>query len=89
MTRVGVPDVESTYLPIGQGQKSTVVELVGPEWSWEGRRVLDFGCGAGRSLRRFLDEARLAEFHGSDIDEEMVSWVRNHLCPPIAECEGQ
>jgi SAM-dependent methyltransferase len=27
----------------------------------------------------------LAEFHGSDIDEEMVSWVRKHLCPPIAD----
>jgi ubiquinone/menaquinone biosynthesis C-methylase UbiE len=87
MTRVGLPDpdVESTYLLIGQSLKSTVVELLGPEWSWEGRRVLDFGCGSGRLLRQFLDEARLAEFHGSDIDEEMVSWVRKHLCPPIAD----
>ena len=87
MTRVGLPDpdVESTYLLIGERLKSTVVELLGPEWSWEGRRVLDFGCGSGRLLRQFLDEARLAEFHGSDIDEEMVSWVRKHLCPPIAD----
>ena len=87
MTRVGLPDpdVESTYLLIGQSLKSTVVELLGPEWSWEGRRVLDFGCGSGRLLRQFLDEARLAEFQGSDIDEEMVSWVRKHLCPPIAD----
>jgi ubiquinone/menaquinone biosynthesis C-methylase UbiE len=86
MTRVGLPDrdVESTYLVIGQSLKSTVVELLGPEWSWEGRRVLDFGCGSGRLLRQFLDEARLAEFHGSDIDEEVVSWTRSHLCPPIA-----
>ncbi len=69
----------------GEIQKSTLVELLGPEWSWEGRRVLDFGCGSGRLLRQFLDEARLAEFHGSDIDEEMVAWVREHLCPPIAD----
>jgi ubiquinone/menaquinone biosynthesis C-methylase UbiE len=87
MTRVGLPDldVEFAYVLIGEILKSTVVELLGPEWSWEGRRVLDFGCGSGRLLRQFLDEARLAEFHGSDIDEEMVSWVGKHLCPPIAD----
>jgi ubiquinone/menaquinone biosynthesis C-methylase UbiE len=87
MTRVGVPDLDAefTYLVIGEILKSTVVELLGPGWSWEGRRVLDFGCGSGRLLRQFLDEARLAEFHGSDIDEETVSWVRKHLCPPIAD----
>jgi ubiquinone/menaquinone biosynthesis C-methylase UbiE len=87
MMRVGVPDLDAefTYLVIGEILKSTVVELLGPEWSWEGRRVLDFGCGSGRLLRQFLDEARLAEFHGSDIDEETVSWVRKHLCPPIAD----
>ena len=86
MTRIGVPDsdvLESAYLQIGDSL--TVVKLLGPEWSWEGRRVLDFGCGSGRLLRQFLDEARLAEFHGSDIDEEMVSWVRKNLCPPIAD----
>ena len=87
MKRVGASkdlEVES-YVQSAERQKSTLVELLGPEWSWEGRRVLDFGCGSGRLLGYFLDEARLAEFHGSDIDEEMVSWVRKHLCPPIAD----
>ena len=88
MTRVGrVPnmDVGFAYVRIGEMLKSTVIELLGPEWSWEGRRTLDFGCGSGRLLRQFLDEARSAEFHGSDIDEELVSWARKHLCPPIAD----
>ena len=90
MTSVGVAeeshqDVEFAYVLIGEILKKTVVKLLGPEWSWEGRRVLDFGCGSGRLLRQFLDEARSAEFHGSDIDEEMVSWVRKNLCPPIAD----
>ena len=91
MTRVGLPDsdVEPRYLLSGQGLKLTVVELLGPEWSWEGRRVLDLGCGSGRLLRQFLDEARSAEFHGSDIDEEMVSWVRKTPLPPDRRCEGQ
>jgi ubiquinone/menaquinone biosynthesis C-methylase UbiE len=86
MARVGLgpaSDIESAYLHIGD--RLNVDELLGPEWSWEGRRVLDFGCGCGRLLRQFLDEARLAEFHGSDTDAEMISWVRKHLCPPIAD----
>jgi len=88
MARVGqVPnmDVESAYLQVGGSLKSAVVELLGPDWSWEGRRVLDFGCGSGRLLRQFLDEARVAEFHGSDISAEMVGWVQKQLCPPIAD----
>jgi SAM-dependent methyltransferase len=88
MTRVGRAgdlDVEFGYALIGEILKSTVIEALGPEWAWDGCRVLDFGCGSGRLLRQFLDEARLAEFHGTDIDQEMVSWVRKHLCPPIAD----
>jgi len=88
MTRVGpVPgqDPEFAYVVIGEVLKSTVIELLGPEWSWDGRRVLDFGCSSGRLLGQFLDEARLAEFHGSDIDEEAASWAQKHLCPPIAD----
>ncbi|MGH2956570.1 MAG: class I SAM-dependent methyltransferase [Solirubrobacterales bacterium] len=87
MSRVGhVPDdkLEFVYLLSGQDLKSKVCELLGDEWSWEGSRVLDFGCGSGRLLRQLLDEARVAEIHGSDISEEMVSWIRANLCPPIA-----
>lgn len=49
--------------------------------------MLDFGCGSGRLLRQFLDEAETAELRGCDIDEEMVAWVREHLCPPVAGAE--
>jgi ubiquinone/menaquinone biosynthesis C-methylase UbiE len=77
-------NLEFAYLLIGEELKSRIVELLGPGWDWEGKRVLDFGCGSGRLLRQFLDEARVAEFHGSDIDEEMVRWVRENLCPPVA-----
>jgi ubiquinone/menaquinone biosynthesis C-methylase UbiE len=69
---------------IGEDHKSTVVDLLGAGWDWEGRRVLDFGCGPGRLLRHLLPEARVAEVHGCDISEEMVSWVSDHLCPPVA-----
>jgi ubiquinone/menaquinone biosynthesis C-methylase UbiE len=87
MARVGREpsgDLEAAYLSTGSALKSGVVDLLGPGWSWEGRRVLDFGCGSGRLLRQFNDEARMAEFHGTDIDEEMIAWVRAQLCPPMA-----
>jgi SAM-dependent methyltransferase len=88
MARVGHagdPNSEFSYQWVGEFLKSKVVDLLGPEWTWEGRRMLDFGCGPGRLLRQFLDEARVAEFYGSDIDDEMVGWARAHLCPPIAD----
>ena len=72
------------YLLIGEDLKAHTVRMLGPDWSWDGRRVLDFGCGSGRLLRQFMEEARVAQFHGSDIDGEMVAWVRANLCPPVA-----
>ena len=31
--------------------------ILPPDWSWRGRRVLDFGCGTGKVLSQFADEA--------------------------------
>ena len=45
--------------------------------------MLDFGCGAGRTLRQFLDEARSCEMWGCDIDEASIAWLKDHLCPPL------
>ena len=54
----------------------------------EGRRLLDFGCGAGRTLRHFLDQADSAEIWGSDIDAESIDWLQRNLCPPL-HCAAQ
>jgi SAM-dependent methyltransferase len=43
------------------------------------RRVLDFGCGCGRTLRWFLREFPGVEFHGADVDEEAIAWCRRNL----------
>ena len=77
-------NLELAYLLVGEGLKSEIDEILGPDWEWRGGRALDFGCGSGRLLRHFLDEAREGELYGSDIDPEMVAWVQEHLCPPIA-----
>ena len=78
--RVGGVD---DYEEIGSRVRSDLVELLPTDWSFEGKRVLDFGCGAGRVLRHFLGEAQTAEFHGCDIDAESIEWLTAHLCPPL------
>jgi SAM-dependent methyltransferase len=53
------------------------------DWDWDGRRALDFGCGAGRVLARFADEAERAELWGCDIDRPSIDWLEDHLAPPF------
>jgi SAM-dependent methyltransferase len=47
------------------------------------KRVLDFGCGAGRVLRQFATEAANGEFMGCDIDAPSIDWAAAHLSPPF------
>ena len=54
--------------------------------------MLDFGCGAGRTLRHFLPEAAGgAEIWGADIDEPSIDWISRNLCPPLhaIRCEAE
>jgi SAM-dependent methyltransferase len=68
---------------LGPETKTAILDLLGPDWSWEGKRVLDFGCGAGRTLKHFHDEARRAEIWGVDIDAESIELLRDTVCPPL------
>jgi SAM-dependent methyltransferase len=67
----------------GRRYRDTILELLPPDWSFAGKRVLDFGCGSGRVLRHFLDEANAAELHGCDIDADSIAWLRENLSPPL------
>jgi SAM-dependent methyltransferase len=67
----------------GRDVREAIESLLPPDWSFEGKRVLDFGCGAGRVLRHFLPEAANAEFWGCDIDRRSIDWLQKHLCPPL------
>lgn len=71
------------YEMLGRETRDVIVSMLPEEWTFQGKRVLDFGCGAGRTLRHFLEEAEVAEFWGCDIDAASVEWVREHLSPPI------
>jgi SAM-dependent methyltransferase len=67
----------------GRRYRATILDLLPPGWSFQGKRILDFGCGSGRVLRHFLDEAQVAELHGCDIDAGSIEWLRENLSPPL------
>jgi SAM-dependent methyltransferase len=81
--RIEEENVQAAYEAIGRHSRERIERLLPPDWSWQGKHVLDFGCGAGRTLRHFLAEAEQAEFHGCDIDAKSVDWMAEHLAPPL------
>jgi SAM-dependent methyltransferase len=76
LARIGEESAES-YLGAGSAIRTQLDALLGEEWSWEGKRVLDFGCGCGRLLGRLRDEP--ATLSGVDIDEPSIAWVTANL----------
>ena len=82
MYRVGAfpgSDTPAGYEAFGALLKQEVLGLLPDGWSFEGKRVLDFGCGAGRVLRHFHEESRTATIAGCDIDRASVDWIRANL----------
>ena len=44
-----------------------------------GSRILDFGCGCGRTITWLIHDYPGVEFHGADVDSEAIEWCRAHL----------
>lgn len=42
-------------------------------------RILDFGCGCGRTLVHLKDLAAAAQIDGTDIDASAIEWCRQHI----------
>jgi SAM-dependent methyltransferase len=64
------------FLRIGEGVAQHIRLRLFDRLS-EGQRVLDFGCGGGRTLRWLVGDG--AEFHGADVDVQAIEWCRAHL----------
>jgi SAM-dependent methyltransferase len=43
------------------------------------QRVLDFGCGCGRTLIHLVDHASSAQLYGTDIDADAIKWCSQNL----------
>lgn len=71
------------YHERGAMTKSELLRLFPEGTDLDGKRILDFGCGAGRTLRHFLPEAERGEVWGVDIDERSIEWLERNLAPPL------
>lgn len=83
MGTVDREDPLGSYEELGHQLRRYLVDVLPADWSFEGKRVLDFGCGAGRVLRAFLPEAKVAKFYGADIDARSIEWLERNLSPPL------
>jgi SAM-dependent methyltransferase len=68
---------------LGPETRTELLKLLGPGWSFDGKRVMDFGCGAGRTLKHFLPDAEHAEFWGVDVDQTSIDLLRDTVSPPL------
>ena len=73
------------YLSSGEQHVDEMVRVLeGTDFSaLQARRILEFGCGAGRMIRRFPKLAPEAELWGVDISAEHIRWCIDHLSPTI------
>ncbi len=74
---------EADYHQIGAGHVELIRTMLPDDWSWRGRRVLDFGCGTGRTMIQFGPAAAEAELWGCDIDVPSIEWAKQNLSPPL------
>jgi SAM-dependent methyltransferase len=83
LTRIGIspewlPDPEErrrAFWDWGKVQFDDVIDGAGFT-DWDGRRILDFGCGSGRVLQHLAGLVEQgAELVGCDIHEETVAWT--------------
>lgn len=71
------------YDEVGKSIHAEILSLLPTGWTFSGKSVLDFGCGAGRTLRHFLDDAESCTFYGCDIDAPSIAWLQANLSPPL------
>lgn len=69
------------FLRQGREIRDAIVRSLPEGYDFRGRRVLEFGCGIGRVLRHFVEEAERAEFWGCDIDDACITWLRQNYPP--------
>ena len=79
----GGTDPVRAYLDGGVHHRGVIESLLPDDWTWPGKRTLDFGCGVGRIMRQFEPEAGEAEFWGCDLDRPSIEWGQRNLEPPF------
>jgi SAM-dependent methyltransferase len=80
---MGEEDPVGEYERSGLEHRELIDSVLPADWTWPGRRMLDFGCGSGRVLRQFGPEAEVAELWGCDLDAPSIAWLQQKLSPPF------
>lgn len=80
---IGEDGSYAAYEQVGAQLRSVIDEALPDDWDWAGKRILDFGAGAGRTLRHFSAEAERARFEACDIDTAAIEWLNANLSPPF------
>ncbi len=75
----GFEDPTALYEEIGRSTKRDLLAGLPEGYSLQGKRILDFGCGAGRTLRHLAAEDVDVELWGCDIDEPSIEWMRQNM----------
>ena len=72
---------QGSFLQVGKRCAADVRALLGSVGRdfQAGDRILDFGCGCGRTLLHIKDEASRCVVVGCDIDVEAIAWCRQYL----------
>jgi SAM-dependent methyltransferase len=68
---------------LGPETRAAILDMLPAAWSFDGKRVMDFGCGAGRTLKHFIPDADRAELWGVDIDAASIDLLRDTVSPPL------
>lgn len=71
-------DEIAAYNAVGRACYEVLVGSLPTGSELTGKRVLDFGCGAGRTLRHFLAADQGARLYGCDIDATSLAWLKEH-----------
>jgi SAM-dependent methyltransferase len=72
------------YLERGRQALRAIERVLPADWTWSNKRVLDFGCGAGRTIRHLGDVNVTGELWGCDVDPACIAWSTEHLGPSIS-----
>src|SRR5215207_5146660 len=71
------------FFRAGPETRDVLLDLIPRDFEWSGKRVMDFGCGVGRTLAHFREEAEAAEIWGVDVSADALRGVEEGLCPPM------
>lgn len=84
---IGYGSTTEQYLESGARHTKRMLEVVrGTDFEplTDGHRILDFGCGAGRMMRHFIDAAEKCKILGCDLGGDHIIWSKQYLSPPFS-----